>query len=53
MTWTEGLDNGGAPVLDYAIWSDQATDTWVMLAQGLTVYEYTATNLSPGLVYKF
>jgi hypothetical protein len=24
-----------------------------MIAQGLTVFEYTATNLSPGLVYSF
>jgi hypothetical protein len=29
LTWEEGTDNGGTPVVDYAVWGDQATDTWI------------------------
>jgi hypothetical protein len=32
LTWDEGVDNGGTPVLDYAVWGDQATGTWIQLA---------------------
>lgn len=36
LSWIEGTDNGGTPVLDYAVWGDQATGTWIQLAQYLT-----------------
>jgi hypothetical protein len=32
MTWSEPSDDGGAPILDYAIWSDQAIGEDIMIA---------------------
>ena len=39
MEWIEGHDdywtNGGAPVLDYQVTYDQATDTYIVLETGI------------------
>lgn len=29
ITWTEGLSDGGMPVLDYDVYYDQGTGVWV------------------------
>lgn len=53
LSWVEGTDNGGTPVLDYAVWGDQAADDWIQLAQYLTSTSYTALDLTSGTTYKF
>ena len=36
ISWIAGPTNGGAPVIDYAIISDQATGTDIIIATGVT-----------------
>lgn len=45
--------NGGSPVLDYMIWSDQATNIYMPIASGLTASTYLVTGLSVGGLYSF
>ena len=40
-------------MIDYRIWQDQATGTYIILADRLTTLTYTATTLQMGLTYKF
>ena len=51
FTWTPPVFNGGTPVLDYLIFSDQALMTWTQIASAITTTSYTATGLSAGLTY--
>jgi hypothetical protein len=51
--WDNGPSDGGAPVIDYRINFDQALDTFVVRATGVTALSYTATGLTAGLTYKF
>ena len=53
LTWTNGLADGGAPVLDYRISYDQSTGDFVVLASSLNNALFTATGLTFGNVYKF
>ena len=53
IVWTEGTHNGGAQVIDFQIWSDQATGDFVELATGLTDRSYTAIDLYSGSTYTF
>jgi hypothetical protein len=53
LTWAEGIANGGAPVLDYKVWSDQAENIYVPLIEGLQNIEFIATGLSVGFTYNF
>jgi hypothetical protein len=53
FTWIAGPTNGGAPVIDYAITSDQGTGTFIVIAQGVTSTSYTATGLTAGKTYTF
>ena len=54
FTWSDGISNGGAPVEDYRISSDQATDTWVYLQGGISVRNFTTSlPLIVGRYYKF
>jgi hypothetical protein len=53
LQWIEGTDNGGTPVLDYAVWGDQATGVWIQLDQKVLSSPYTAINLVSGTLYKF
>lgn len=39
--------------MDFRINYDQGTDTWVPLSIGVTTLYYTASNLTPGVSYKF
>lgn len=36
FTWSNGISNGGSPVIDYRVSFDQATNTWVTLQSGIT-----------------
>jgi hypothetical protein len=53
FTWTAPATNGGTPVIDYDIFYDQALLTWTPLATRIASTSYTASQLSPGLKYKF
>lgn len=37
FTWSDGVSDGGAAVIDYRIYIDQATDTWIELDSGIAV----------------
>lgn len=52
LTWQEGVSNGGKPILDYKVWYDQGTSSYVALTT-VTSESYTATGLTPGNTYKF
>jgi len=47
FSWTEGLKNGGAPVLDYEISVTQEI-TYTVFAAGIVYTNYTATGLILG-----
>ena len=51
FTWDEAAFNGGKPVLDFKIWWDNASGSFVEL---ITVTETTFTTaVTPGLTYQF
>lgn len=35
LTWTDGSNNGGTPILDYRITYDQSTGNYIILVSGL------------------
>lgn len=45
--------NGGAPVLDYQVSYDQASDDWVVLETQILNTAYIAKDLTPGQTYQF
>ena len=45
--------NGGTEVLDYQLWSDQATDVFMPVISNLAATSYLVTGLSVGDSYKF
>jgi hypothetical protein len=51
FSWELGTANGGAAVLDYRVSTDQSTETWIILASGITNRFYTATGLTAGRTY--
>ena len=54
ITWNDGLNNGGAPVISYRVSYDQSTGSWTTLATGVLVRSYTTTVvLTPGANYTF
>ena len=53
LTWTPGIYNGGASVLDYKISYDQGTNSYKTLVSGVVATSYTATLLTAGLTFKF
>lgn len=53
FTWSQGVSNGGAPVLDYRVSSDQATGSYTVIASGVATSQYTATVLVAGNSYSF
>jgi hypothetical protein len=53
FSWTEGVSDGGTPVMDYRISSDSAIGLWSEIASGITTEYYTVTGLTAGLTYKF
>jgi hypothetical protein len=54
FTWENGISDGGAAVLDYRIYYDQATDTWIELDSSITAMVYTTQiELTEGHTYSF
>jgi hypothetical protein len=51
LTWDEGVDNGGTTVIDYRVWSDQATGVYMPVISNLAATSYLMTSLSVGSTY--
>jgi len=43
LTWNNGLNTGGSPIISYRITYDQSTGTWATLATGIIPRSYTTT----------
>lgn len=49
LSWSDGPLSGGTPILDYRVYFDRASNSWITLASGLTSKSYTtATPLIAG-----
>lgn len=53
LTWADPVENGGTAIIDYIVSYDQGTDTYISLASNVLTKTYTATTLTPDLIYKF
>jgi hypothetical protein len=54
LKWSAPSDNGGAAVIDYAVWTySTVSSAWVQLATAITSLSYTAINLTPGTTYQY
>jgi hypothetical protein len=53
ITWEDGIENGGTPVLDYRIYFDQGSDNWILHASNVVDQRHQVTGLSIGNFYKF
>lgn len=53
LTWEDGTDPGGLPVLDYRITITADSVSFSQLVLGVTTKYYTAINLVAGLYYDF
>lgn len=55
LTWSPGLSDGGADVIDYKLWYTHAeTDNFIELETALTTTSYTTgVTLQVGENYKF
>lgn len=53
ISWTAGIKNGGAPVLDYTIYYKQSGGSFTTLKVGEKSLTYTATGLTSGIRYQF
>ena len=53
LTWSAGIYNGGASVIDYTISYDQGYNSYKTLASGVIGTSYTATQVTAGLTFKF
>lgn len=53
FSWSDGLSDGGAPIIDYRISYDNALSAWEVRAENVQTKSYTATGLTAGLTYKF
>jgi hypothetical protein len=53
LSWTANAVTGGQPVIDYRLWSDQASASFVVVASGITQLTYTVASLTTGLTYNF
>jgi len=55
FTWSDGLSNGGTPIIDYTVLYNQGSNSFVQLAAGVTnrYYQTTANLLTSGVTYVF
>jgi hypothetical protein len=54
FTWSDGVSDGGAAEIDYRIYFDQSTDTWIELDTAIIDRSYTTTvSLTEGHTYSF
>jgi len=53
LTWQDGADPGGLPVLDYRITIIQTDTSFSQLVLGVPSKSFTAVGLTVGLIYEF
>lgn len=53
FTWSDGASNGGQPILDYRISSDQGSGNWVVIQTGITSKSLIVPDATSGSVYSF
>ena len=53
LTWSQGLANGGTPVIDYKLSYAAGSNPYQTLEAGIMTLSYTAINLDYGVTYKF
>ena len=54
FTWTAPANNGGQPLIDYAVYWDQGTGSFVELETSITATSYTkSTGIGSGSTYQF
>jgi hypothetical protein len=54
FTWTDGPSDGGTSVIDYSVYYDQGTNSYVLLDAAVTTQFYvTLVTLTPGVTYSF
>jgi hypothetical protein len=51
VSWEEAVNNGGTPVIDFTLWTDQGQDVFMPHDSGLTVTQTVVTNLDVGTYY--
>jgi hypothetical protein len=51
--WDAPTFEAGTPTIDYKIEYDQGLSIYVILETGISVTSYTATSLTPGVIYAF
>jgi len=53
LTWSAGVFDGASPIIDYRVFYDQGTGTWISLKTGITSTSYTVTGLTASQLYDF
>ena len=54
LSWAAPEFDGGSPILDYRLWSDNASGSdFAVLEGSLAGFTYTATSLVQGATYQF
>lgn len=55
IKWSDGPENGGAPILHYSVFYDNGNGdgVFILLASEVESQEYVATSLVQGSTYQF
>jgi len=53
LTWSAGAYDGGSPITDYRISYHSGSGAFVVLATGVATTSFTASQLTPNMVYTF
>lgn len=54
LTWDEGVDNGGSPVLDYKLsFKDVSESVFTVFESNIEANTITVTGLTPSVTYQF
>lgn len=53
LQWSDGIDNGGTPIIDYTLSYAEENSSYETLEVAITEQTYTAISLTHGVVYKF
>jgi hypothetical protein len=53
LEWDDGPNNGGTPIIDFSLTYAEVSQDYDTFEVGVTERQHVATNLSPGIYYKF
>ena len=53
LTWSQGVYNGGSPVIDYRVSIMFGTNTYTVLASNVVQAFYSVSSLTPHTLYTF